>query len=81
MNFEVKIVVAISLVVIGAISAFQKVRQYRNDSRRALTEDLIDVIFFLPQLIFSMIWLALLLTHVRVTKACCISILVIVPDS
>ena len=69
MNFEMKIIVAISLVVTGAISGFQKVRQYRNDSKRAITEDLIDVIFFLPQLIFSTIlflvgagWLYYLLT-------------------
>jgi hypothetical protein len=53
MNFEMKVIVAISLVVAGAISGFQKVRHYRNDCRRAITEDLIDMIFFLPQLIFS----------------------------
>jgi hypothetical protein len=69
MNFEMKAIVAISLVVAGAISGFQNVRQYRNDSRRAITEDLIDVIFFLPQLIFSTVlflvgagWLYYLLT-------------------
>jgi len=69
MNFEIKLIVAISLVVAGAISGFQKVQQYINDPSRAITEDLIDLIFFLPQLIFSTIlflvgagWLYYLLT-------------------
>jgi uncharacterized membrane protein len=70
MNFEMKVIVAISLIVAGAISGFQKVRQYRNDSSRAITEDLFDVIlFFFPDLIFSTVlflvgagWLYYLLT-------------------
>jgi hypothetical protein len=69
MNFEIKVIVVIALVVVGASSGFQKLRQDRNDSRGAITEDLIDVIFSLPQLIFSTIlsvvgagWLYYLLT-------------------
>jgi ABC-type sulfate transport system permease component len=70
MNFETKVIVAISLVLAGTISGFYKIRQYRNDLRRAVTEDLMDLIFFLPQLIFSAIlllvgagWLYFLLTY------------------
>jgi hypothetical protein len=70
MNFEIKLIVAIFLIIAGTLSAFQKVRQYRNDPERALSEDLLDlIIFFLPQLIFSVIllligvgWLYYLLT-------------------
>jgi hypothetical protein len=46
MNFETKVIIAISLVLAGTISGFHKVRQYRNDLRQAVTEDLMDLIFF-----------------------------------
>ena len=55
MNVEIKIAIASALIAIGILAGFQKIRQYRRDSREALTDDLIDLIFFLPQLIFSAI--------------------------
>jgi len=72
MNFEVKVIIAICMVIIGLVSGLQKVRQYRRDCKRALTEDVIDGIFFLPQLIGSVIlflvgagWLYHLMTFPR----------------
>jgi len=55
MSLETKVIMAISLVLAGMISGLQKVRQYRNDPKRAITEDFLDLIFSLPQLILSMI--------------------------
>ena len=55
MNVEMKIAVAMALVAIGTLVGFHKIRQYRRNSREALTEDLLDLIFSLPQLIGSAI--------------------------
>jgi hypothetical protein len=56
MEFYSKVIIAVCLIVAGTFTGVRKFRKY--NSSEALTKDLLDLIFFLP----DFIWAALLLS-------------------
>jgi predicted RND superfamily exporter protein len=71
MDYQVKIAIAATLIVVGAVWSFFRVREYARHFRETLKEDLVEFVFDAgPQIIFAVLllviglsWLYFLLNH------------------